>query len=241
VDISGSHVLVVDNDPDVCTHLCDYLGRNDLQVTALQTGERVLDYIASEAVDLLLMETRLPGEDGFRLASLVRATSSMPIVVLSERSDVVDRVMGLELGADDYVTKPFASRELLARIRAVLRRAQRASVPSRDDGIRAYRFEGWEFNMRLARLKAPDGTTRSISRGESGLLRAFLASPQRVLTREQLLDLTRVNGAEVYDRAVDVQVARLRRRIEQEPARPRFIKTERGTGYYFDASVSVVH
>src|SRR5205085_146454 len=136
-------------------------------------------------------------------------------------SDEADRVMGLELGADDYVTKPFSLRELLARIRAVLRRSR---IPEpRDDSVRAYRFEGWELNLRLFRLKTPDGRSIDISRGEFSLLRAFLASPQRILSRERLLELTHINSLEVYDRSIDVQIMRLRRRIEPDTAHPRFI------------------
>ena len=236
-----SHVLVVDDDLDMCNQLGDYLSNNDFRVTAVNTAKQMLDFIAREAVDLLLLEPRLRGEDGLRLTRTVRETSSMPIVVVSRRDEVADRVIGLELGADDYVTKPFAPRELLARIRAVLRRCKGAVAdPVRDDALRAYRFAGWELNVRLYRLNSPDGSRVEISRGEFGLLRALLSSPQRILTREQLLELTRIDTTEVYDRSIDSQIMRLRRKIEADPAQPRFIRTERGTGYYFDAPVSVV-
>jgi DNA-binding response OmpR family regulator len=165
----------------------------------------------------------------------------MPIVVVSGLDEVVDRVMGLELGADDYITKPFSLRELLARIRAVLRRCKvDVAGPARGNTPRAYRFAGWELNVRLYRLRSPDGNRVEISRGEIGLLRALLSSPQRILTREQLLELTRIDSTEVYDRSIDTQILRLRRKIEADPAEPRFIRTERGTGYYFDAPVSAV-
>src|SRR5260221_6916126 len=209
-----SHVLVVDDDLHTCSQLSDYLGRNDFQVTALNTAKQMFDFIAHEAVDLLLLEPRLGGEDGLRLTRTVRESSSMPIVMMSGGDEVVDRVMGLELGADDYVTKPFSARELLARIRAVLRRCKaNIASPVADVTLRAYRFEGWELNVPLCRLKSPDDRNVEISRGEFRLLRALLSSPQRILTRDQLLELTRMNSADVYDRSIDTQVMRLRRKI----------------------------
>jgi two-component system OmpR family response regulator len=241
METTCSHVLVVDDDLNMCNQLSDYLGRNDFRVTALTTAKQMLDFIAHEAVDLLLLEPRLRGEDGLRLTRTVRESSSMPIVVMSERDEVVDRVIGLELGADDYVTKPFAPRELLARIRAVLRRCRGDVAGStRGNTPRAYRFAGWELNLRLYRLNSPDGCRVEISRGEVGLLRALLSSPHRILTREQLLMLTHLDSAEVYDRSIDTQIMRLRRKIEADPAEPRFIRTERGMGYYFDVPVGAV-
>ena len=241
MDMTCSHVLVVDDDLDMCNQLSDYLGRNDFRVTAVNTAKQMLDFMEREVVDLLLLEPRLRGEDGLRLTRTVRESSSMPIVMISERDEVVDRVMGLELGADDYVTKPFSPRELLARIRAVLRRCKvDVSGPTRGNTPRAYRFAGWELNVCLYRLNSPDGSRVEISRGEFGLLRALLSSPHRILTREQLLELTHIDSAEVYDRSIDTQVMRLRRKIEADPAEPRFIMTERNAGYYFDGSVSEV-
>ena len=241
MEMTCSHLLVVDDDLDICNQLSDYLGRNDFHVTAVNTAKQMIDFIAREAVDLLLLEPRLRGEDGLRLTRTVRESSSMPIVVVSGRDDVADRVLGLELGADDYVTKPFSLRELLARIRAVLRRCKVDVVgPARGNTPRAYRFAGWELNVRLYRLLSPDGNRVEISRGEIGLLRALLSSPQRILTRDQLLELTHIDSAEVYDRSIDMQILRLRRKIEADPAKPRFIRTERGAGYYFDAPVSAV-
>jgi two-component system OmpR family response regulator len=149
--------------------------------------------------------------------------------------------MGLELGADDYVTKPFSLRELLARIRAVLRRYRvDLSANGRDDSLRAFRFCGWDLNVRSSRLRSPDGRRVELSRGEFGLLHALLSAPQQILSRDQLIDRTRLHGADVYDRTIDVQIMRLRRKIEANPGRPQLIRTERGSGYYFDACVSVV-
>jgi Response regulators consisting of a CheY-like receiver domain and a winged-helix DNA-binding domain len=236
-----SHVLVVDEDTNVCSQLCSYLGQHDFRVTAVSTGKQMLEVIAREAIDLLLLELRLRGDDGLRLTRTLRETSRMPIVVLSELVDEADRVMGLELGADDYVTKPFSLRELLARIRAVLRRSRVEAVPpGRDETLRAYRFAGWELNVRLYRLQSPAGQQVEISRGEFRLLCAFLSSPRRILTRDQLLDLSRLHSTEVYDRSIDVQIMRLRRKIELDPRAPKLIKTERGVGYFFDEDVKQV-
>ena len=238
---TGSHILVVDEDVDICGGLSDYLGKNGFRVTAVDSVTRMLELIANEAFDLLLLEPALYGEDGLCLTRAVRESSGVPIVILSGRDEEADRVMGLELGADDYVTKPFSPRELLARIRAVLRR-YRFDVASlkRDDTQCAYRFAGWELKVHPSRLKSPDGSPVEISRGEFALLRALVSSPQQSLTRDRLLEMTRLNSTDVYDRSIDVQILRLRRKMEPDPARPQLIRTERGTGYYFDSPVSLV-
>jgi len=237
----ASHVLVVDDDLDLCSELSEYLASNDFRVTVVNSAKQMLETLAREAIDLLLLEPRLHGEDGVRVTRAARASSNTPIVVLSQNYEVADRVMGLELGADDYLTKPFSTRELLARIRAVLRRyAQQFIAPAADDALRAYRFAGWELNLRLLRLICPAGNRVDLSRSELNLLRAFLAAPRRVLTREHLLDATHIDNLDINERSIDVQVQRLRRKLEADPAGPRFILTERGIGYCFDASVSVV-
>jgi len=241
METAMSHVLVVDDDQSVCSLVCEYLGQNEFRVSAVNTGKQMLEAIGREVIDLLLLDLRLPSEDGLRLARIVRESSRIPIVILTGRIDEADRVMGLELGADDYVTKPFSPRELLARIRAVLRRTQtEVAAPGRDETLRAYRFAGWELNVRLHRLQSPEGRRVEISRGEFSLLCAFLSSPQRILTRDQLLELSRLHSTEVYDRSIDVQILRLRRKIEADSSQPRFIRTERGVGYYFDAPVKVI-
>ena len=198
--------------------------------------------ITNEAIDILLMEPPVRGDDGMRLTREIRESSSLPIVMVSRRVEEADRVMALEFGADDYVTKPFSPRELLARIRAVLRRAQAEVVPpGRDETLRAYRFAGWELNMKLHRLRSPQQERVDISRGEFSLLAALLSSPQRVLSRDQLLELSRLHSTEVYERSIDVQILRLRRKIEADPSHPELIRTERGLGYVFSAPVEVVH
>ena len=238
---ASTHVLLVDDDPEICSVIQQYLSKNDFRVTTVSTGKQMLEVIGREAIDLLLLDLRLHAEDGMQLARTVREKSRLPIVMLTGRADEADRIMGLELWADDYVTKPFSPRELLARIRAVLRRSQAEVVgPGRDETLRAYRFAGWELNVRLHRLLSPQGERIEISRGEFSLLCAFLGSPQRILTRDQLLELSRMHTTEVYDRSIDVQILRLRRKIEADPAHPVFIRTERGVGYYFDAPVKVL-
>jgi DNA-binding response OmpR family regulator len=173
------------------------------------------------------------------IARALRAESSIPIVMLTGRKDDVDRIMGLELGADDYLTKPVNLRELLARIRSVLRRA-RTHIAQRSDAerLRAYRFSGWELDLRTRKLLAPSGSRVALTHGEFGLLTAFLRAPRRILNRDQLLEMSKSYDDDVSDRSIDVQILRLRRKLEADPSRPGMIKTERGAGYYFDAQVS---
>jgi len=236
------HVAALDDDPAIRSLLAEYLGDNDLRISTLASGAELLALLARDTIDLVLLDVRLPGEDGLAIARRLRdASPTMPILMLTGRAEEADRVMALEGGADDYLTKPFSTRELLARIRALLRRAQaQASVADTLTKVRAYRFAGWELNVGLRRLKNPDARTVELTNGEFSLLAAFLSAPQRTLTRDQLLELSRLHNAEVYDRSIDVQILRLRRKIEADPARPVFIVTQRGAGYVFDAAVDVV-
>jgi two-component system, OmpR family, response regulator len=228
------HVLVVDDDPDIRAILEEYLTDNGMRVTALASGRTILDVFDTEVVDLVLLDVRMPQENGMMLVQTLHDRACVPVMFLTGNAEEADRVMGLELGADDYVTKPFSPRELLARIRAVLRRYQAPTEHSaRDDKPRAFRFAGWELNMRTRKLTAPDGRKLDMSHGEFGLLAAFCSSAQRVLSRDQLMGLSRLPDTEVYDRTVDVQIVRLRRKIEPDPAHPQLIVTERGAGYIF--------
>ena len=236
-----AHVVALDDDASIRALLSDYLSDNDLRVTAVASGAELDAVMARETVDLVVLDLRLQGEDGLQIARLLREASLIPILMLSGRADEADRVMGLELGADDYLTKPFSQRELLARIRALLRRAQaQATVADAIARVRAYRFGNWELNVGLRRLKAADGRTVELTNGEFSLLAAFVSAPGRVLSRDQLLELSRLHNAEVYDRSIDVQILRLRRKIERDPAHPSFIKTQRGAGYLFDVAVETV-
>ena len=237
-----AHILAVDDDPSVRKMISDYLGDNDLRVTALASGREIADVMQRDTIDLLVLDLRLPGEDGMEIARKLRQESpGLPIIMLTGRKDEADRVMGLELGADDYLTKPFSPRELLARIRALLRRSRaQQTVADGLQTIRAYRFAGWELNVRLRRLTSPEGGSVSLTNSEFNLLAAFLAAPQRVLSRDQLLGLSRLHNDEVYDRAIDTHIARLRKKIEPPGSKEQLIRTERGAGYVFNAAVEVV-
>ncbi len=235
------HILAIDDDPAMRQLIADYLGENDVRVTTVATGEEMSRVLAEQAIDAIVLDLRLAGEDGMDLAKKVRGESTIPIIMVTGRKEEADRVMGLELGADDYITKPFSPRELLARVRAVLRRYKilQDVLPARDEKRRAYRFGGWELNLRTRRLMSPQGERIELTNGEFSLLQAFCAAPRRILSRDQLLELSRLNRAEVYDRSIDVQILRLRRKIEPNPSEPEYIKTERGAGYMFDVAVEV--
>ena len=235
------HVLVVDDDPTIRELVAEYLGKNDLRVTAVADGRSMQAILADQVVDLVVLDLKLRGEDGMALARRLRDDSEIPIVMLTGRSEEADRVMGLELGADDYLTKPFSTRELLARIRSILRRRHSEVRQGKPEGIRAYRFDGWELNLNTRRLSARDGRTVPLSNGEFSLLVVLLGAPSRILSRDQLLDLSRLHNDEVYNRSVDVQIMRLRRKIEKDPAEPRYIRTERGVGYLFGVPVETVY
>ncbi len=236
------HILVVDDDPQIRELLQDYFTENALRVSVASSGKQMSTILADEAVDLVVLDLRLAGEDGMAIARSLRDTSAIPIVMLTGVRDEADRVMGLELGADDYLTKPFSPRELLARIRTVLRRTKSTALgQARQKEIRAYRFAEFELNLRTRRLKRGDGRAIELTNGEFNLLAALLAAPQRILTRDQLLESSRVYDNEVYDRSIDVQVLRLRRKIEADPSQPQFIVTERGVGYIFHSPVEVLY
>jgi DNA-binding response OmpR family regulator len=235
------HVLAIDGEPSVRQMISDYLGDNDMHVTALDRGSRINEVLNRTEVDLLLLDLKLPDADGMQIARSIRAQSALPIIMLSGRKDEADRVMGLELGADDYLIKPFSPRELLARIRALLRRSRmHETITDSSARLRAYRFAGWELSVRLRRLTSPRGHAVSLTNSEFNLLVAFLAAPRRVLSREQLLDLSRLHNDEVYDRSVDTQVSRLRKKIELDRAGGPLIRTERGAGYVLTAAVETV-
>jgi two-component system, OmpR family, response regulator len=241
---SVQHILVVDDDPAMRELLEAYLGENDFRVSLAEGGAEMAEVLSTEAIDLVIMDLRLRGEDGMNLARELRATSRIPVIIVSGRQDEADRVMGLEIAADDYITKPFSNRELLARVRSVLRRYAATSLPEAAPTRaerRAYRFEGWELNVPARRLTSPDARRVELSNGEFNLLLALCEAPRRALSRDQLLELSRLHGAEVYDRSIDVQILRLRRKIEVDAAAPKLIRTERGVGYLFDCAVDILN
>jgi two-component system, OmpR family, response regulator len=235
------HVLVVDDDPAIRELVTDYLGGNEMRVSAVADGKAMQDVLSQQVVDLVVLDLKLRGEDGMALARKLRDESEIPIMMLTGRAEEADRVMGLELGADDYLTKPFSPRELLARIRTILRRRRSEVRQGRPDGVRAYRFDGWELNLNTRKLIGRDGKTVALSNGEFSLLVVMLGAPNRILSRDQLLDLSRLHNDEVYNRSIDVQVMRLRRKIEVDAAKPRYIRTERGAGYQFGVPVETVY
>ena len=242
-DTIQPHILIVDDDPQIRELLLEYLTANGLRVSVTASGKEMAALLADHAIDLVILDLRLAGEDGMVLARKLREESAIPIIMLTGVRDEADRVMGLELGADDYLTKPFSPRELLARIRTVLRRTKgEALTEARQRDVRAYRFASFELNLRTRRLaKQQPGQRIELTNGEFNLLAALLAAPQRILTRDQLLESSRVYDNEVYDRSIDVQILRLRRKIEVDPSQPQFILTERGVGYLFNSPVEILY
>jgi DNA-binding response OmpR family regulator len=235
------HMLVVDDDSAMRQLVAEYLGHNDFRVTGAASGDELMETLRGGVVDLVLLDLRLHGEDGMTLLRQLRTASQIPVIILTGRTEEADRVMGLELGADDYLTKPFSPRELLARIRTVLRRMQVSHEAQGTRVCRAYRIPGWELNLRTRRLTASDGREVTLSNGEFNLLAALLATANRVVSRDQLIELSRRYDNEVYDRAIDVQILRLRRKIEGNPAEPQIILTERGMGYRIAVAVEAVY
>jgi DNA-binding response OmpR family regulator len=220
----------------------EYLTQNDLRVSVAMDGKEMSEFLADEAVDLVILDLRLAGEDGMAIARTLRDKSAIPIVILTGVRDEADRIMGLELGADDYLTKPFNPRELLARIRTVLRRTKLIALEHAQLGeLRAYRFGRFELNLQTRRLIRGNKAHIVLTNGEFNLLAALLAAPQRILTRDQLLEASRVYDNEVHDRSIDVQVLRLRRKIEVDPSQPKLIVTERGVGYIFNSTVEILY
>jgi two-component system OmpR family response regulator len=241
-EVVRPHILVVDDDPQIRSLLDEYLTENGLRVRTASGGRDMSQILGEQTIDLVILDLRLKDEDGMAIARSLRERLSVPVIILTGVRDEADRVMGLELGADDYLMKPFSPRELLARIRTVLRRTRSAAAEvSERREARAYRFGEFELNLRTRRLKRQDGQPVNLTRGELNLLAALLAAPERILTRDQLLDASRVYDNEVYDRAIDIQILRLRRKIESDPSQPRYIVTERGVGYIFSAPVEVLY
>lgn len=244
---AAPHILVVDDDREIRTLLSRYLAGQGYQTTVAADGREMREVLATRAIDLIVLDLMLPGEDGLALCRWIRGHSAVPVVMLTARGDDVDRIIGLEMGADDYLAKPFNPRELAARIHAVLRRTGRASIGNTGAFVAGeiahehreiLTFAGWTLDVGARRLTAPDGTLVPLSAGEFGLLAAFVSHPQRVLSRDRLLDLARGREAQPFDRSIDVQVGRLRRKIEQDPSEPQLIITVRGGGYMFAPAVT---
>lgn len=226
---STEHLLVVDDDPQLRELLARYLGEQGFRVTAVAGAQGMDEVLAREQPDLIILDLMMPGEDGLSIARRLRSTSLTPIIMLSARGEEVDRIVGLEVGADDYLPKPFNPRELLARIRAVLRRPAAQETASADS---RYRFGAFELNIERHLLKR-DGTELNLTAGEFAMLRVLLEHPNQVLSRDRLIDLLKGYDRSPFDRSIDIRVTRLRRKIEDDPGKPRYLRTVWGEGYMF--------
>ncbi len=236
----SEHLLVVDDDREIRNLLTEYLTQAGFRVTAVGDGKAMRRAMESHRIDLVVLDLMLPGEDGLSLCRELRARSNgLPVLMLTARGDEVDRIVGLEMGADDYLAKPFNPRELLARIKTVLRRAQALPPNLELAEARAFRFAGWTLDVATRNAQAPDGLVVPLSGAEYRLLRVFLDHPQRVLPRDQLLELANKREAILFDRSIDVLVGRLRKRLRDDSKEPALIKTVRGEGYVLAATVDV--
>jgi two-component system OmpR family response regulator len=233
-------ILMVEDDRAIRDALTDYLGKNDIDITEAHDGAQARQALAKSTFDLILLDIMMPGEDGLSLCRYIRENLDLPIILLTARGDDADRILGLEMGADDYVAKPFNPRELLARINSVIRRANAVPAAMRISGADNLRFGHWVLKLGERELIGDDGVAAPLSTGEFALLRAFVERPRRVLTREYLLEQTRGADADIFDRSIDNQVSRLRKKIEANPADPRLIKTVRGDGDMLSVDVQKI-
>jgi two-component system OmpR family response regulator len=233
------HILVVDDDAEIRSLLGDYLRKNGYKATAVADGKAMWTALSRGKVDLIVLDLMLPGEDGLTLCRRLRAESDTPVVMLTARGEETDRIVGLEMGADDYLAKPFSPRELLARIKSVLRRYRSLPANLRADEARVVRFGGWSLDIIARHLVSAAGVVTPLGGAEYQLLRIFLSHPNHVLTRDQLMLLSRGREAEPFDRSIDLQVSRLRHRLGEDPADPQIIKTVRGYGYVLAVAVAM--
>lgn len=237
MNATPEHLLVVDDDVEIRQLLTRYLQESGYRVTAVADGRGMRAALSVGDPDLIVLDVMLPGEDGISLCRAVRARSEVPIIMLTARGEETDRVVGLEVGADDYVPKPFSPRELLARVRSVLRRSKALPPNLRPHEVRWFRFSGWRLDVLTRNLTAPDGVVVPLGATEFKLLRTLLDHPGAVLTRDQLIELMLSRDAGPFDRALDVQVSRLRQRLREDAREPAIIKTVRGQGYVLTAVV----
>lgn len=233
------HILIVDDDAEIRHLLRDYLTRHGMRAEAVGDGQAMRTALRNGRYDLVILDLMLPGEDGLTLCRDLRAHSNLPVIMLTARGEDTDRIVGLEMGADDYVPKPFNPRELLARIKAVLRRAQSLPGSALAADAKRLRFAGWTLDLSTRQLTSSQGVVTPLTSGEYRLLQVFLQHANRVLSREQLLDLTRGREATPFDRSIDVQVGRLRRRLGDTAHEPILIKTMRGEGYVLAVPVEI--
>jgi two-component system OmpR family response regulator len=233
----GPHLLVVDDDFEIRDLLARLLGARGFRVSTAREEREMRRVLSTSRVDLIILDLMLPGKHGLTICREIRVSDSIPIIVLTAMGDSTDKVIGLEMGADDYVPKPFDVRELESRVRAVLRRTTTREHSSPREPALGVTFAGWKLDLRQRQLVSPEDTIVDLTSSEFDLLKEFAQRPQRVLGRDELIDLLRGREATPFDRSIDVQVSRLRRKIEADPRSPRLIKTVRGGGYFFTPQV----
>lgn len=241
----SKHILIVEDDPMVVDIVSACLEDAQFETTIANTGQAALNIINDTEIDLCIVDLGLPDMDGLTLTREIKSKSNIGIVILSGRGETTERIIGLEVGADDYLGKPFEPRELLARVRSVIRRTQTTPKPLNEILSEApsnhgssYDFEGWSVDLSSLEIKGPNGLHPHLSSSEFNLLQAFMEHPNRILTRDQLLDFIHGDKTPAFDRSIDVQITRLRKKIESDPKSPRFIKTVRNRGYMFTAKVT---
>jgi two-component system OmpR family response regulator len=232
-----ANILVVDDDPEIRELLGTYLERNGYRAYAVADGRQMRAHLETHTTDLIVLDLMLPGEDGLVLCRDLRAHSRIPIIMLTARGDELDRILGLEMGADDYLPKPFNPRELLARIRVVLRRCAEANFDNPESDAHQFKFAGWALDTVARHLLSPDGVVVALSNGEYRLLHALVTHPNRVLSRDRLMDLLHGREAMPFDRSIDVQIGRLRKKLGDTAQNPTLIRTIRGEGYILSAQV----
>ncbi|MBI2380231.1 MAG: response regulator [Gammaproteobacteria bacterium] len=233
-------ILIVDDDRDIRELTADYLNKNGLRTALAADGIEMARQLERLRVDLVVLDIMMPGEDGLSLCRRLRVGSRLPVILLTARGEAIDRILGLEMGADDYLTKPFEPRELLARIKSVLRRTQALPANLEPEPRRRLRFAGWTLDRAARQLRAPDGVLVALSSAELRLLNAFVEHPRRVLNRDQLLNLTAGRDAEPLDRSIDILVSRLRQKLRDDARAPALLKTVRNEGYSLAAEVEVL-
>lgn len=236
---NAQHILIVDDDLDIRQLISRFLEQHEFRTRTAKNGDEMHALLEKNQFDLIILDVMMPGQDGLSLCQTLRKTSSIPIIMLTAVTEDVDRILGLEMGADDYLSKPFNPRELLARIKAILRRTQHgesAGQPAVEE--RTYHFGQWILNKTKRQLTTLDNVEITLSSGEYNLLLVFLERPQQVLSRDLLLDITKNREAGPYDRSIDIQISRLRHKLEEDPKNPQLIKTVRGGGYVLSETVS---